>query len=106
MNKNIYSGWYNYETWNAALWLDNDSYFAEQAEQCYNEASGDDRVLDATCELEKVIESQFEQEAEENAPKTGWIADAVNAYLGEVNFREIAEHYMADVEKTDKRGKG
>lgn len=100
MQHKEYSGWYNYETWNAALWLDNDQgpYLSEEAQRCYNDASGDDRELDATLELEKVIESHFEQEAEEYAPKNGWMADAINAYLSEVNFREISEHYISDVE--------
>ena len=105
MTKKEYSGWYNYETWNAALWLDNDQgsygYFTEEAQRCYNEASGDDRLYDATCRLEGLLEAHFEQEAEENSPKYGWMADAINSYLGEVNFREIAEHYIEDVDKTE-----
>ena len=29
------------------------------------------------------------------------MADAINTYLSEVNFYEIAEHYLEDVEKEE-----
>lgn len=105
MTRKEYSGWANYETWNAALWLNNEqgsySYCTEEAQRCYDEASGEDRLPDATNELAEVIKSLFEQEADENTPQCGWMADAVNAYLSEVDWYEIAEHYLSDVEKEE-----
>ena len=101
MSTQKYNGWTNYETWNAALWLDNDyglqRWMVEEAQRCYDGNEGDESS--AKSDLAKVIEDQFQQEADENAPKYGWMADAINAYIGEVDFYEIAEHFLADVEK-------
>lgn len=39
MERKEYSGWTNYETWNVALWMDNDQrsneYWREQASEIY-----------------------------------------------------------------------
>lgn len=105
MQHKEHCGWYNYETWSAALWCDNDhglySYLTEEAQRCFDEAEGttEERINDATPELAKVIESMFDQDVEEYPPH-GWMADAINAYLGEVDWQEIAEHYMDDVDKS------
>jgi hypothetical protein len=37
-------------------------------------------------------------ESDEQIPTSGWMADAVNAYLSEINWHEIAKHYIAEVE--------
>ncbi len=103
MNDTKYQGWINYETWNAALWVDNDqglySSFTGEAQRCWDEADGDDKESDATSALADVIKEYFETDAEQ-IPHSGWMADAINAYLGSVDWREIAEHYMDDVEKS------
>lgn len=95
-----YNGWTNYETWNVALWLDNDQgsqeYWRDAAEQAYRDADkGEDRKWDATC----VVADQLKDEINEAAPDLGatCFADLLGAALSEVNWREIAEHYVDDV---------
>lgn len=45
MTKKEYNGWQNYETWNVALWLDNEqgsyNYWRERAEEIVKDADGD-----------------------------------------------------------------
>ena len=96
MTKLEYNGWYNYETWNAALWLSNDhgdvTHWEERADDLAQTA---DDIDDLTDKLAAEIEAQFDEAASE-LPLTGFFADVMNASLREVNWREIAGHMVAD----------
>ena len=76
-------------------------HFTEEAQRLFDEAEGtaEKRINDVTSYMADIIEAQFDQELEDQ-PVSGWISDAVNSYLGEVNWQEIAEHYMSDVDKS------
>ena len=56
MQKLKYNGWYNYETWNLKLWLDNDegtyNMVQEKAKALIKKYEGD-HIEDAATELEK-----------------------------------------------------
>ena len=97
-----YNGWTNYETWNVALWLDNEegsqSYYAEMAQECLKNAVSTDYLTEkevATQNLSEMIKSEFE----ENTPTvTGCYADLLNASLSEVNWYEIASNLIEDAQ--------
>jgi hypothetical protein len=96
-----YNGWSNYETWNCALWFDNDyglySLWHERAQELYDDADEEDRD-DLVGDLAKELESWVE----ENTPEvSGMFADLLNSALGAIDYYEIAEHYMSDVEKRE-----
>ncbi len=94
-----YNGWNNYETWNVALWIDNDqcSYEerCEMAQQAWDDADGDED--DAKSSLAKSLQSWVE----EMQPDLGasMFADLLGAALSEVDWYEIAENFLEDVEK-------
>ena len=96
MTKLEYNGWYNYETWNAALWLSNEyndaRYWEERADDLARTADDINRLTD---KLAKELEAQFDEDASK-LPQTGFFADVMNASLLEVNWREIAEHMVTD----------
>ena len=116
MSDNIkYNGWTNYETWSVNLWMSNDagsdSYFNEIAQEIYNESEeelrSDDSVLFtrdevATRVLSDRLKDHFEEQQSELTGVTGVFADLLSAALGEVDWYEIAEHYIADVDKEGK----
>lgn len=86
MTDNKYNGWTNYETWLFNLHFDN--YFEEDARQ----------VKDVY-ELSKIIESAAaEYVSEELQVQHGFIGDMLNSALRSINYYEIAEHYMEDIE--------
>lgn len=99
-----YNGWTNYETWLVNLWLTNDSgscdYWAEQALEAVNDALGDeDPRQEAAYSLAKTLEAYHDDMLEEcGAPSSGVFADLLNAALGAVNWQEIAEALVADVD--------
>lgn len=102
-----YNGWTNYETWNAALWMDNDAsqYWDEIAQEAYNEAEADKtftREERATLDLFR----RMKDEHEENMPDLGasmW-SDLLGAAFGEINWYEIAEHHISEVDKGKPEG--
>jgi hypothetical protein len=109
MTNNKYNGWTNWETWN---WnLHNDDAFTDDAQQCYNDAESDEtfsKEQRAILDLADYMKSIAEADAEEltmvlsqNHIKQSFFIDAMNASLSEINFFEIAENYMSDVDKTE-----
>jgi hypothetical protein len=100
-----YNGWGNYETWAVALWIDNDqrnySHGQLSAQNAYDNAEASESftreeqaVIDLANELKEWIESENPL-----ASDVSMFADLLNAALGEVDWHEIAEHLLSDVDK-------
>jgi hypothetical protein len=101
---NAYNGWTNYETWNAKLWMDNDEgsqgYWAERAQQLYNDAEADHPFTrDERATLDLSDELKHEHEANMPELEPSFYSDILNAALSEVNWYEIAESLIGDVDK-------
>ena len=77
-NQETYNGWSNFETWQAALWLDNDGVINWLRED------GNLTVEALTDELENQIKL-YETPA-------SLLQDLVGAWLERVNVREIVEN--------------
>lgn len=89
MEKKTYNGWTNYETWNWNLWY-GDSFTAEDFEGMEGDAYKISKYLeDWTYEL-------LEAEALEKVG--GFFGDVISASIREVNFYEIAKHFVDDLE--------
>jgi hypothetical protein len=112
MTTKTYNGWTNYETWVVSLWMDNDEgscdYWRDRAREILAEAK---RVPsdtftpaeDATISLSDEIKEQHEEAQPE---VTGVFADLINAAMSEVNWYEIAEHYVSEVAEEEEGTKG
>jgi len=103
MNRKEYNGWFNYETWLAKLWMDNEegtyNYWNENAQEVYDNSEADrtfTRDERAALDLAERLKDEFEQQQPE---VTGFWADMINAAMSEVNWHEIAVHLIDDVEK-------
>jgi len=108
MNRKEYNGLTNYETWCVNLWMSNDQgsdeYYRETAQEIYDDSESDKtftREERATLTLSDRLKDEFEEQQSELTGITGVFADLLGAALSEVNWHEIAEHYVEDVDKEE-----
>lgn len=97
-----YNGWKNYETWAVALWIDNEegSYnrrceLAREAKEEAGEEDEDGRTAEGL--LADQLKTWIR---EEEIPDLGasLYADLLGAALDEVDWYEIAENWLEEVE--------
>ena len=105
MNHKEYNGWHNYETWLVKLWIDNEEsssrYWDETAQEVYDDAEAS-RSFTKEEQATLTLSDRLKDEFDENQPELeGFWADLLNASMSEVNWHEIAEHYIADVDKEE-----
>lgn len=104
MTDNTYNGWKNYETWVTCLWFDNDQGTNElwntRAEEIYNESSAttySSRMDVASSTLAKEMQDYVEEF--NPVPACGLYADLLNSAISEVEWYDIAEHYLNEVDE-------
>ena len=93
-----YNGWTNYETWNVALWIDNEegsyNHWREQAREAL-EAKDNDKD-DAI----SLLSDQLANEIKEGNPLAGennMYSDILSANLSAVDWYEIASNWIDEV---------
>ena len=102
-----YQGWKNYATWNVALWLDNDqgsqSMVQEWAQEAVAQAPKDENVGKGYWSVEDAVKyalaDRIKQYVEEGNPLSGdasMYSDILGSALGDVDWGEVAEHYMEE----------
>ena len=105
-----YNGWTNYETWNVALWCDNDqgsyNYWREQTEEALD-LEDDTNVLSTPNTILSHIERATRhlaevlcKEVKDGNPlieEASLYSDILSANLSEVNWDEIAKHWIEEV---------
>ena len=92
MSDKSYNGWTNYETWNVALWIDNDPGTYQEAREMARRAPSEGRLA-----------KDLQGWVEEMAPDLGasMFADLLSAALSEVDWYEIAAHYYEEEHQDD-----
>ena len=88
-----YEGWRTYETWLVKLWLDNEpyTYFEMQELARFHE--------DDAYTLSEAIRDAVQDQMAENLPHAGLVSDLAFSALSEVDWMEIAESYLEEVEQ-------
>ncbi len=101
MDTKKYNGWTNYETWRVNLWFDDS--FNDDARRCFDDAEADNtftRTERATLDLADVIKDMVEEMNPITDSASLW-SDLVNGALSEVNWYEIAEQYIENIDKDE-----
>jgi len=101
---NEYNGWENYETWCVKSWLDNDEFSQNlvltMAEDAIERAKGDDafsaKHLLAIALQDEVNEWLYHYQ--DNTELPGMFNDLLSSSVGRVNYSEIAENVLEDME--------
>jgi len=94
MNHKEYNGWYNYETWICALWLQNDSGSCNYWEEMTNE-------VESIYDLAQMIKDEIEENDPTN-DHASMYADLMSAAISEINFNEIAYHFWNEYRNVEK----
>jgi hypothetical protein len=89
---NGYNGWYNFETWKTNLELVEGLAPHEfLADQMADIAENRDEAVEGLAAwLEEMAHEVVDNEA------SGWALDLAKSFLAEVDWTEIAEHYVDD----------
>ena len=99
-----YNGYTNYETWNCALWLNNDQYTQEQLSDKALELVEEIDVHNAD-DIERIQQEMADfiatmvDDMQENMGfhiEASMFADMLNAALREIDYRDIARSELAD----------
>jgi len=85
---NTYNGWSNRETWLVPLWWN----------ECPIESIEADTKQDAIQLLADQLEEMFHELNE--VPLANLIGDLLNGAVSRINWYEIAEHWIEDIEVT------
>ena len=95
MTTQKYNGWTNYETWLCNLWFDNFDF--EEVMDIFDDCRDKDEMLIKIADyIEQYVEEVVELDTEKQ-PMHGFIQDMLSATLAEIDYRDIAEHYIDDV---------
>ena len=105
-----YNGWSNYGTWVVKLWIDNDqglsNYVQELAQQAKDAAPSSREVTQWHFTEEDTAKTfladQIKEMVEEDNPlgsEASLYSDLLNSALGTVDWQEIAENVLGDLEE-------
>ena len=92
-----YNGWTNYETWQADLWLTESDFVGSIQDMSF------DSVQELDDYIRETLQEFYLSDSEGNCllDKSSLVADILSAWLREVNFQELAEHYWEDAGFSD-----
>jgi hypothetical protein len=88
-----YNGWSNYETWLVDLWLDNEQSTYNDIRNLVEENKAEEPYIVGDLIKEYVndmLDSQLEG--------SGLAVDLLNSALSEVDFREIAQNHLDELD--------
>ena len=91
---NKYNGWTNYETWNVALWLDNEQYTQELWSSRARELLEDEEEYPNAILQDELKE--FVENINPLANDASMYSDLLGAAIDSANWYEIAESYLED----------
>jgi hypothetical protein len=95
MSNTKYNGWTNYETWLCNLWFDNFE-FSEMLDM-FNSCEDKGDILNTIEDYIKDYVEEFVEYSLAPGDAHGFVHDMLNAAISEIDFRDIAEHYVDDV---------
>jgi hypothetical protein len=103
-----YQGWTNNETWRVALWLGNEegsyNWCREVARECWGEVEAEKpftRAEKATFAMAEWLKEEFEEGNPLKEKGATVYSDLLWAALSEVNWHEIAGHYIEEVAEAE-----
>ena|SRR5690242_2799009 len=99
-----YQGWANYETWAVKLWIDNEegsyNYWRDRTREVWDDSSAT-QYMSRSQQARYTLSDALKSEHEENMPDSGGVyGDLLGAALCEVDWREIADAMLRDMNES------
>ena len=99
-----YQGHANYETWAVKLWLDNEEgssdYWRDQTRAIVEDPPNGNDFITSERQTVRVLAGELKAWHEEAMPELeGFAADLLNAAFSEVDWDEMAESMIGDMEE-------
>lgn len=95
MTNTTYNGWTNYETWLTNLWFDEFNFEDYVNDGTFDDMDKDDVLIWVTDYIKDFID-EFIESMTPNGTH-GFIKDMINSAIQEIDYRDIAEHYVDDI---------
>jgi len=93
----MYNGWSNYETWLTNVWFDDfTSVFSDLAYDGVFDDLNDDEINEYAADYIKTWVDEHIESQLGNDPN-GFIRDMIDSFTREIDYGEIASHYVADI---------
>ena len=91
-----YNGWTNYETWLTNLHFEDFTpCFEDEAENGIFDDMSDDEITDHVADFIETYVTDYISEAVRT--EDNFIFDVIQSFIGEVDWSDIAQHYVADI---------
>jgi hypothetical protein len=93
-----YEGWSNRQTWHIALLIDNDrwtyDYWQQRAQFCKDDCLTEASMVETLAEM---LEADYQEQIEDaRTSLPDFAMQLLSDAMEQVDFREIAEHLLAD----------
>ena len=107
-NTETYNGWKNYPTWAVNMWLSNDQGTYNETRERVREVLEQDHPTSEYWSLAEskrfntadMLKDFVEDLAHEEYDKASMLSDLIGYALGEVDWEEIASHWVRDEEES------
>ena len=97
MTDTKYNGWTNYETWLTNLHFECFEFTDEVDEGMFDDLSRDEVKSWISNYIQECVEQTAYEDIELGTPNRLFITDMIQSFLGEVDWDDIADHYIDDV---------
>ena len=99
MTDTKYNGWTNYETWLTNLHFECFEFTDEVDEGMFDDLSRDEIKDWISNYIQECVEQTAYEDIELGTPNRLFVTDMIQSFLGEVDWDDIADHYLDDVMK-------
>ena len=97
MDTQKYNGWTNYATWMVNLHFDNLDFTDDIEEGIFDDMDKDDIRCHVASWIQELVESYVDEVLESDNVNPVFLSDLVNTTLNDVDWHDIADHYVDDI---------
>ena len=94
MDTQKYNGWTNYATWMVNLHFDSLDFSDEVESGQFDDMDADDIRCHVASSIQELVKSYLEEVVDTN---NCFVADVINSTINDVDWHDIAEHYVDDI---------